>query len=107
MYFVNNNQEIKFKIYPKKLKVYPDKESILSEFLDKVDYIIKGKFHLYHTMYNCLIIIYRKYNWGPFILRKHIFMIFGPHTPLCKHVFSMENKQNFSFSTPTPPYKCI
>ena len=44
MYFVNDNQEIKFKIYPNKHKAYPDKESILSEFLDKVNYIIRVNF---------------------------------------------------------------
>ena len=27
------------------------------------------------------------------ILRKHIFRIFGPPSPLCKHGFSSENKQ--------------
>ena len=76
---MNDNQEIKFKIYQNKLKVYSDKESILSEFLDKVDYIIKLKFHIYHTMYNWFIIICHKYDCGPFIyyVRKHIFLIFG------------------------------
>ena len=33
------------------------------------------------------------------ILRKHIFGIFGPPSPLsCKHVFTTKNKQNLAFS---------
>ena len=34
-------------------------------------------------------------------LRKHIFRIFRPPSPLRKHVFSTENKQKLAFSEPS------
>ena len=37
------------------------------------------------------------------ILRNHIFRIFEPPPPLCKHVFSTENNQKLAFSDPLPP----
>ena len=39
------------------------------------------------------------------ILRKHIFRLFEPPSPLRKHVFSTENKQKMAFSDPPPPSK--
>ena len=38
-----------------------------------------------------------------YILRKHIFRIFGPPSPLRKHVFSTENKHKLAYSDPSPP----
>ena len=37
------------------------------------------------------------------ILRKHIFMHFGPPSPLRKHNFRSESKQKLNFSIPLPP----
>ena len=40
------------------------------------------------------------------ILRNHIFKLFGPPSPLCKHVLCTENKQKLPFSDTTvlPPF---
>ena len=40
-------------------------------------------------------------------LRKHIFRIFGPRSPLHKHVFSTENKQKLAFSDSPPPLQVL
>ena len=41
------------------------------------------------------------------ILRNHIFRIFGPPSPLRKHVFSAENNQKLAFSDPPPHLQVI
>ena len=41
------------------------------------------------------------------ILRNHIFRIFGPSSPLRKHVFSTENNPKLAFSDPPPPLQVI
>ena len=41
------------------------------------------------------------------ILRNHIFRIFGPPSPLRKHVFSTENNQKLALSDPPPPLQVI
>ena len=42
-----------------------------------------------------------------YILRNHIFRIFGPPSPLRNHVFSTENNQKLAFSDPPPPLQVI
>ena len=53
---------------------------------------IRGVFHVH------LFSAHITYIWTIYILRNHIFRIFGPPTPLRKHVFSTENNQKLAFS---------
>ena len=55
-------------------------------FVEKVQHLLLGTIH---------------------ILRNHIFRIFGPPSPLRKHVFSTENNQKLAFSDPPPPLQVI
>ena len=42
-----------------------------------------------------------------YILRNHIFRIFGSPSPLRKHVFSTENNQKLALSDPPPPLQVL
>ena len=62
---------------------------------------IRGVFHVH------LSSAHITYIWTIYILRNHIFRIFGPPTPLRKHVFSTENNQILTYADPPSPLQVI